>query len=258
VKPLAKPDLWPQSRAGNELAGRRSRRVGTKLDRCVDEKHKRTAFVKLRATSAEREKWVLAASREGYLSLSDWMRDTCSSRARTRALVSADAKDVNTPPVILQAIKPLGPIGLDPFHNATSIVGAKVCWTIDDDSMPRDWSGYGLTFCNPEFGDFLPIAIEKFRREAARGTEIVCLVPARIETKWFDRMLDGADVGLWRGRISFLNANGNAPFPVALGYYGGRRALFRRTIEPHCVRVLEASSPVFRAAPDPRQLRLVR
>jgi len=255
MKPLADPSLWPQTRAGNQLEARRSRRIGTKAKRGVDE-HRYDEIVKLRTTSAERKKWIHASSREGFLSLSDWIRETCNARMRTRALQSADSKHINTPRVVLDAIKPLGRIGLDPFHNEGSIVGAKLAWSEADDSMPRDWSGHGLVFCNPPFGDFLPLAIAKMIKEAKRGVEIVALAPARIETAWFATAADAGDVALWRGRITFKGTTGNAPFPICLIYFGGRRAVFRRALERHSVRILEATSPAFRAAPDPRQLRL--
>lgn len=257
MKPLPDSRLWPQSRAGNELEARRSKRVGTKAQRCVDE-HRRGELVRMRLTKLEREKWIHAAAREGFLSLSDWMRETCNARMRLRALSSADAKDVNTPRVILDAIKPMGPIGLDPFSNATSIVGAKLAWNEQDNSLVREWVGHGLVFSNPPFGDFIPIALAKMIEQAKRGAEQITLLPARIETGWFDTAAAAADVALWSGRVTFHGSPGNAPFPVCLLYFGDRRARFRRVLERHCVRILEATSPVFCAAPDPRQLRLVR
>jgi len=202
--------------------------------------------LELRLEPTEREGWTQCASREGYFSVSDWVRDVCNGRVRTRVLTSSDSTSHNTPPVVLRMLRAFGRIALDPCSNATSIVRARVEWTKEDDGLPRSWVAPGLVFVNPPFGDELPTWIDKMIAEAARGAEIVALVPARTDTKWFERVTAVADVGFWKGRLKFGNAKNAAPFAVALLYFGPRRALFRRVVKPHCVRVLDAVAPVWR------------
>lgn len=232
MKPLPSPDLYGQTRGGKVLAFRRSRRRAT-------DNSDRTQRLELRLNPTERDAWVHAAAREGYFSLSDWIRDRLNGAVKARVFLSSDRQTWNTPRAFLDAIAPLGRIGLDPCSNATSIVRARVKWTVDDDGLTRDWRGHGLVYVNPPYGNDLPVWVEKCELEAKRGVEIVMLVPARTDTRWFDRTARGALIGLWRGRLTYLGAQWPAPFPTAVPYWGRRRSLFRRTLARHCISILE-------------------
>lgn len=199
----------------------------------------RNERLELRLDAGERDRWITAAAHEGYFSLSDWIRDRLNASARARAMLSSDRQDWNTPRPLLDALKPLGRIGLDPCSNATSIVRARVKWTVDDDGLPRDWRRHGLVYVNSEYGDELPKWIAKCDAESRRGVEIIGLFPARTDTQWFELARERALIGLWRGRLKFLGARDSAPFPSAVGYWGRRRSLFRRTLARFCNGILE-------------------
>lgn len=50
---------------------------------------------------------------------------------------------------------------------------------------------------------------------------VVCLVPARTDTRWWhDYAIKGA-VTFIKGRLKFGDAKANAPFPSALVIFGG-------------------------------------
>lgn len=228
MRPL--PSLYVQTaiaRGEPSKAPRRSRTVA-RLEH--DER------IALRVTQRQREAWTLAAQREGYLSLSDWIRDRLDGAARSRAMHSSDHQAFNTPAAVLEAIAPMGRIALDPCSNAGSIVGARVAWTVEHDGLACAWAPQvlrgELCFVNPPF-DELARWVARCIEEAAAGCEIVLLSPARVDVGWWDRMLDaGAVAALWRGRLRFLGM-GSAPFPAALSYFGPRRALWRRAMAPH-------------------------
>lgn len=232
MRPLPSPTLYVQAAPGKVLEFRRSRRRATDA---VD----RSERLALRLEPGERQRWIEAAAREGYFSLSDWIRDRLNGSVSSRATRSSADHAWNTPRVLLDAIAPLGRIGLDPCSNATSIVRARVKWTVDDDGLARDWRGRGLVYVNSEYGRALPVWVKKCELEAGHGVEIVQLVPARTDTAWFNRCARAALVGLWRGRFTFSGACSPAPFPSALVYWGRRRSLFRRTISRHCTSILE-------------------
>lgn len=194
------------------------------------------ARIALRVTSREREAWTLAAHREGYLSLSDWIRDRLDGAARARAMHSSDHQAFNTPANVLDAIAPMGAIALDPCSNGGSIVPARVRWTVEHDGLAVAWAPQRLrgeiVFVNPPF-DALEAWADRCILEAAAGCEIVLLSPARVDVRWWDRCLEaGAVAALWRGRLRFLGM-GSAPFPAALTYFGPRQALWRRVMAPH-------------------------
>ncbi len=219
--------LYVQTDEGKVLPYRRSHR------RC--DASDRAERLELRLEAGERTRWIEAAAREGYFSLSDWMRDRLNGTARSRSLLSSVCQDWNTPRALLDAIAPMGRIGLDPCSNASSIVRARVKWTVADDGLPRDWRRHGLVYVNSPYGDALPAWIAKCELEAKRGVEIVALFPARPDTRWFERAAKRSLVALLRGRLRFLGARHGAPFPSAVAYWGRRRSLFRRTLARHAV-----------------------
>lgn len=142
--------------------------------------------------------------------------------------------DLCTPPAVLDAVRRMGPIILDPCSNPWSTVGAAVAWdganeTVD--GLLRWWSdaGEGIVFCNPPYGrGCMPRWADKVVAEARRGCEIVMLVKGDFSTDWWDALREeAAAIGYWRGRISFLGgAHGSGNFASALIYLGQRPHLF--------------------------------
>ena len=149
------------------------------------------------------------------------------------------------------------PIPLDPataidnptkaarFYDGTAATG-------DGLMMPWDspW------WCNSPFGRELKAWAERAATAKAPG---LMLAPARVDTQWWARIYQTADlIGFWRGRMRFLMplvgplrpgqarpgvALDPCPFPVQIAVYAGpctdlERSAFieraRRVLEPHC------------------------
>lgn len=143
-------------------------------------------------------------------------------------LMSSERPDWNSPEKLLERVRAFAPIGLDPCSNASSIVRAAVEWTFerDGDSLPKPWAGRGLVYVNPPYGrEIVPFAL-KLALEGAFGTEIIALLPARTDARWWQQHIVSAQaICFWRGRLRFLGAKDSAPFPSAIAYWG-----------PHCGR----------------------
>lgn len=97
-------------------------------------------------------------------------------------------------------------------------------YTIADDALSKPW--VGTVWCNPPYSrvsEWLAKAWEASRLDRAT---VVCLVPARTDTKWWHRYAMAADeVRLVKGRIKFSRPDGtgsSAPFPSALLIYRAR------------------------------------
>lgn len=165
------------------------------------------------------------------------------------AMFSSEFDDWNTPEPVLDCVRRIGPIGLDPCSNAQSIVGALVEWrlTRGEDGLARGWGGCGLVFCNPPYGDSLPAWARKIAREASQFVEIVTLVPHRTDTEWYRTMTRGCSGKCeWHGRLTHPRGSadsaqvplfggapvaapeksGTAPFPSVVLYHGRRTAAF--------------------------------
>ena len=92
-------------------------------------------------------------------------------------------------------------------------------YTKEDDALSREWREDGKTaWMNPPYGREIGKWVEKASK--TKGL-VVCLVPARTDTRWWHDFVigGGADVYLVRGRLKFGDAKNSAPFPSAVLVY---------------------------------------
>lgn len=196
---------------------------------------------------------------------------------RLDPLLSSDSPDWCTPPEVLEAVRRFRPIRFDPFSNAGSMVDAAESICPPANSLVIPWPLDGLFFANPPYGRELAGCAEKIAKEAALGAEGITLVPARIDTRWFES-LAAVRWCAWRRRITFLElesewrarlesawvkegqllplgpvepkrrygdlvANDPAPFPVALCYHGPCPAAFTAHFESYGTVFAPATAP---------------
>ena len=88
--------------------------------------------------------------------------------------------------------------------------------------LMQSWAGETV-WCNPPYGR----QIEKWMKKALvesrhTRTTVVMLVPARTDTAWFhDYVYHRAEIRFLRGRLKFVGAQNNAPFPSMVIIYRG-------------------------------------
>ena len=88
-------------------------------------------------------------------------------------------------------------------------------FTQKDDGLQRKWTG--ICWCNPPYGRGIDKWVKKAYQSAKQnGATIVCLVPARVDTKWWHNFCAKGDVYFVKGRLKFGNAKNSAPFPSAV------------------------------------------
>lgn len=146
-------------------------------------------------------------------------------------LLSSDRMDWRTPEPVLERVRRIAPIALDPCASSDPRDWfAKRNITKEQNGLIQSWTrlaGGGLIYSNPEYGDEVVRWTGKGCDEARAGAEIVFLVAARTDTVWFQELAARSPIGLfWRGRLQFVGAEHGAPFPSALLYLGSRPALF--------------------------------
>jgi len=130
-----------------------------------------------------------------------------------------------TPPHILNlAIELLGRIDLDPASNpGEPWVTAAQHFTKEDDGLSRPWNG--RVWLNPPWdgqgspGRWVAKLVDEY--ESGAVTEALCLLPARVNTAWMNRLAPYPRCFV-RGRLRFSDATGDAPFPVTIVYLGAR------------------------------------
>jgi phage N-6-adenine-methyltransferase len=88
-------------------------------------------------------------------------------------------------------------------------------FTPDDDGLAQDWRG--TCWMNPPYGREIGAWIEKAYRSAKdNGATVVCLVPARVDTRWWHDYCARGEVHFVKGRLKFGDSPNAAPFPNAV------------------------------------------
>lgn len=113
-------------------------------------------------------------------------------------------------------------------------------YTKEQDALTQEWEG--SCWMNPPYGDAqLPCKIKcnkklcaqrgfhnykyvpgisdwmkKAYESSRKGAKVVCLVPARTDTKWWHEYAAKGVIEFIRGRIKFGNHKNSAPFPSAV------------------------------------------
>lgn len=87
-------------------------------------------------------------------------------------------------------------------------------FTIEDDGLSKEWSG--ICWMNPPYGREIIKWMEKAYKSSLNGATIVCLVPARTDTKWWHEYAIKGEVEFIRGRLKFGGSKNSAPFPSAV------------------------------------------
>lgn len=84
-----------------------------------------------------------------------------------------------------------------------------------DDGLAQDWGSH-ICWMNPPYGPALPAWMKKAHEASLAGATVVCLVPARVDTKWWHSYAERGEYEFIKGRIIFEGAKWNAPFPCAI------------------------------------------
>lgn len=80
----------------------------------------------------------------------------------------------------------------------------------EDDGLSKEWTG--VCWMNPPYGREIKKWVKK-ASESKKAT-VVCLLPARTDTKWFhDYILGKAEIRFIKGRLKFGGSPNSAPFP---------------------------------------------
>lgn len=90
----------------------------------------------------------------------------------------------------------------------------KKYFTAEDDGLKQKWKG--RCYLNPPFGREIGKWLKKAYESALEGTLVVCLVPARTDTRWWQSYAAKGEVWFVPGRLKFVGAKHSAPFPSAV------------------------------------------
>ncbi|MGR2662447.1 DNA N-6-adenine-methyltransferase [Chromobacterium haemolyticum] len=89
-------------------------------------------------------------------------------------------------------------------------------YTQVDDGLAQNWAGE-VVWMNPPFGHEIKLWMAKAYRSSLDGALVVCLVPARTDTRWWHRVvMKASEVRVLDKRLRFDGGNHKAPFPAVV------------------------------------------
>lgn len=155
---------------------------------------------------------------------------------------SSASDEWETPPDLFAALNREFGFTLDACATAATAKCARF-FTKEDDALSKDWKAVafkgptpidanvvpfnerGAVWVNPPYSRGLQAAFLRKARQtggAFRGPPVVCLIPARPDTKvWHETIFPAAEVRFLKGRVRFVGAEASAPFPSAVVIFGG-------------------------------------
>ena len=143
----------------------------------------------------------------------------------TEVLFSSKSELWSTPQDLFDELNKEFHFNLDPCATSENAKCAEF-FTKEQDGLQKNWGGYNV-FCNPPYGRTIGKWIQKAYQESQKPeTLVVCLVPARTDTRWFhDYVLGKAEIRFIKGRLKFSNYEKLAPFPSMLIIYRKEREI---------------------------------
>jgi phage N-6-adenine-methyltransferase len=84
-----------------------------------------------------------------------------------------------------------------------------------DDGLRQPWRD--TCWCNPPYGAVIGRWVRKAYEAAQSGALVVCLLPARCDTRWWhEYVIPAAEIRFLKGRLKFGGTRNSAPFPSAV------------------------------------------
>lgn len=117
---------------------------------------------------------------------------------------SSKTDDWSTP---VDFVAKYGAFDLDPCADVTN-TQAPIFFTKKENGLTKKW--FGRVWMNPPYGR----EIGKWVKKAYESEcEVVCLLPARTDTRWFHDYCLKGEITFIKGRLKFGSSKNSAPFP---------------------------------------------
>lgn len=138
---------------------------------------------------------------------------------RLAPLMTSSSQDYETPSYIYNALDSMYGFTLDPCASHENHKTARY-YTEEDDGLSYSWSNE-VVFMNPPYkhiGMWMYKAYNEVFKSKTPAACVVCLIPARTDTKWWWNFAKPGSILFIKGRIRFneKTAKSGAPFPSAV------------------------------------------
>lgn len=129
----------------------------------------------------------------------------------TTGLFSSRTEEWETPQYVFDTLN-------NEFHFTLDVCAThentkcKRFFTKEENGLAMSWSG--SVFMNPPYGREIYKWMQKAYSQIQFANHIVCLVPARTDTRWWhDWAMKADEIRLIKGRLKFGDGKQSAPFP---------------------------------------------
>jgi len=96
-------------------------------------------------------------------------------------------------------------------------------FTKEQDGLKQDWGG-NWCWMNPPYGTEIKKWVKKAWLSSCKPyTKVVCLLPARTDTKWFHEYCTKGEIWFIEGRLKFGGSKNSAPFPSMIVIFRNRQ-----------------------------------
>jgi site-specific DNA-methyltransferase (adenine-specific) len=134
--------------------------------------------------------------------------------AINRGLFSSKTDQWPTPQYIFDDLNEEFRFNLDPCSTHEN-AKCERHFTEEDNGLAKSWANKRV-FMNPPYGREIGKWMEKAYKESFNNSVVVCLVPARTDTRWWHDYAMKGEIRFIKGRLKFGNSKNSAPFPSAI------------------------------------------
>lgn len=135
------------------------------------------------------------------------------SKLNTKLMFSSETDQWATPQDFFNKVNSVFHFTLDVCADATNAKCDRYFHSLQD-GLSKEWKG--VCWMNPPYGRSIGDWVKKAYESARGGAVVVCLLPARTDTKWWHDYCAKGEVMFLKGRLKFGDATNSAPFPSAL------------------------------------------
>jgi phage N-6-adenine-methyltransferase len=139
-----------------------------------------------------------------------------------RGLFSSDRKDWETPLELFRMLDTEFGFELDVCALPTNAKCAAF-FSPQVDGLRQQWRG--VCWMNPPYGSAIGDWMAKAYISSLQGATVVCLVPARTDTRWWHDFAMRGEIRFLQGRLNFGGGQNSAPFPSAVVIFRPKRYL---------------------------------
>lgn len=138
--------------------------------------------------------------------------------SRLDAHFSSATVEWETPQFLFDELSRMyGGFDLDPCATPSNAKCSRY-FTVDEDGLKQRWTG--RVFMNPPYGRQIGLWVRKAWEESLEDAVVVCLLPARVDTRWWHDYARHGHVHFLQGRLKFGQSSNSAPFPSAIVTFG--------------------------------------